>query len=192
MPFWALFAVGILGPVLLGLGGDWVGGWLERRRFGRAGLQEIRQMHWREFERFLGHLFEALGHTVQLTPPAGDHGVDLVLTDAAGRRTAVQAKHWRRQKVGEPEVQRTIGGARYYRCEHVMVITTSAYTDEARAFARQTGVELWTLRELGAAMERVRSGGGPVAPAARPVNAAAARQAQAARPLGLPVKRRRP
>src|SRR5712692_117633 len=55
---------------------------------------------WREFEGYLGEYYRRRGATV--TPRGGaarDGGVDLVLDDASGRRI-VQAKHWKRRRVG--------------------------------------------------------------------------------------------
>lgn len=137
-----------------------------RRRFARAGLAEVNRMHWREFEKYLQHLFATLGYHAELTPPSGDNGVDVILTDGNGVRTAVQAKRWRKGNlVGSPEVQRTVGGAQYYHCQRVLVVTTSGYTQEAKAFARQTGTELWGPDELADAIEQARSrqGQAPVA-----------------------------
>lgn len=148
---------------------------MEERRFARAGLADVRQMHWREFEQYLAHLFRSLGYQVELTPPAGDNGVDVILTDATGQRIAVQAKHWKTQRVGSPDVQKTVGGAAYYRCQHAIVVTLTGYTDQAREFARQTGVQLWGIKELADAVDRARSQTGVArVPVAAPVQAAPA------------------
>jgi hypothetical protein len=148
-----LVALSVMSPLFKRL----IQSWQDDRRYARAGLQEIKQMHWLDFEKYLAHLFENLGYQVHLTPPTNDYGVDLILTDQHGQQTAVQAKHWKGKRVGSPEVQQTIGAAMTYGCQHVRVVTILGYTDQAREVARKTGVQLWGLEELGDAVESMRA-----------------------------------
>ncbi|HYF93973.1 MAG TPA: restriction endonuclease [Symbiobacteriaceae bacterium] len=190
--FYALFAVPIVWPLIQRL----VQEIIDERRFARAGLSDIRRMSWRDFEKYLAHLFRSLGYQTEVTPPSGDYGVDVILTDGSGRRIAVQAKRWKGKKVGAPEIQKTIGGAAYYKCQQAIVVTTSGYTDQAQEMARKTGVQLWGLKELGDAMELARSRGAGTQPASAtqpaPKPSATAEGPKPvgapARPLGLPVK----
>lgn len=132
---------------------------IEQRRFERAGLADVKRMSWRDFEKYLAHLFRSLGYKVELTPPSGDFGVDLILTDGTGKRIAVQAKRWKNKKVGNDAVQAVVGGAAYYKCSQTIVITTSGYSDQAVKMAKETGTHLWGLKELGDRVERIRRAG---------------------------------
>lgn len=207
LPWWfyAAIAVPIVWPVIQLL----IRTYADERRYVRAGLSDIKKMHWRDFEKYLGHLFRSLGYQADVTSGSGDYGVDVILTDSSGRRTAVQAKHWRGRKVGAVEIQKTIGGAAYYKCQQMIVVTLSGYTNQAREMARETGVQLWGLQELGDAVELAKSRGtaathGQVAtstvPATKPVAKSPAGlgrprsqpepkfSGQSPKPLGVPVK----
>lgn len=134
------------------------------QRFAGVDLKAVRSMDWLEFEHYLGHLFERLGYTVQITSPMGDFGADLIVTEPGGRRIAVQAKHWRRQGVGVEAVQAVAAASLYYGCQEHVVITTSWFTFPAQKMARKIGTKLWGLRELAALMQQVAARGGSLEP----------------------------
>lgn len=202
LPWWfyAAIAVPIVWPLIERLAKELI----NERRFARAGLTDVKKMTGRDFENYLGHLFRGMGFKVEITPAAGDFGVDLILTDASGKRIAVQAKRWK-QRVGNEAVQAVVGGAAYYKCQETMVVTTSGYTPKAVQMARETGTRLWDVRDLADAMDKVRARGTaaqnqvaatttPVAkqtttaPAPRSASAPSKPGPKSAQSLGLPVK----
>lgn len=176
--WWFLAAFGAVAAIALLK--DPIGRLLAERRYDRAGLAEVDHMDWRDFEHYLAHLFSALGCQAEVTQASGDFGVDVIVTEPGGRRIAVQAKKWKMgNNVGAPEVEQTIGGAVYYKCQAVIVVTTSGYTNAAREIARGTGTQLWGRKELGELIERARTRGSlPQA------HVAAAAQMPAPRSLG--------
>lgn len=150
---WLLIAFVILWPVIKRLAEDW----FDERRFARAGLKDIKRMSGEDFEKYLEHLFRALGYKVKRTPYQGDYGADLIVTSPDGKRFAVQAKRWRGRTVGNDALYEVLGGQAYYKCEGTIVITTSKYSEAAKRMAAETGTQLWGLNDLIAAMEKVKA-----------------------------------
>lgn len=116
-----------------------------RRRISRSGvraLEQLDRMSGIEFEEFLKALFERKGFKVQMTPPSGDYGVDLILTrPGSPERIAVQAKRYhRKHTVGVRAIQEVYAGKDYYGCSRAIVVTTSYFTENAKQSARKLGV----------------------------------------------------
>lgn len=82
-----------------------------------------------EFEEFLRDVFVMLGYAVEMTPPTGDHGVDLIVS-RGGHRCAVQAKGWA-ANVGNQSIRDVYFGKCYYQCGSCAVITNSGFTRKA-------------------------------------------------------------
>lgn len=85
------------------------------------------------FEEFLANVLRQHGYEVELTPAAGDQGVDLVAV-IFGQRVAIQAKGYSNM-VGNESVQQVVAGKRFYRCNHAAVITNSSFTRAALTLA---------------------------------------------------------
>lgn len=137
-PLWALVAV--VGTAKLV---SWL---LERQRLKKAGIAEVDRMGGLTFERFLVSFFRRLGYRVEHTGRQGDYGADLVVAKG-GRRTAVQAKCWKK-KVGVRAVQEVAAGPGFYRCDSALVVANQGFTTQARTLARASTVELWGRDEL--------------------------------------------
>jgi restriction system protein len=70
-----------------------------RRLETRTGLDSIAALGWRDFERLVGEAFRRQGYAVEETGLGGaDGGIDLILR-RDGKRSLVQCKRWRREKV---------------------------------------------------------------------------------------------
>jgi hypothetical protein len=73
---------------------------------------QIDEIEWRDLERVLAEVFEAIGFQVTLTPPSKDGGKDLILhciVSNAAHSYAVEVKHWRSgQKVGGSAMKKFI------------------------------------------------------------------------------------
>ena len=78
-----------------------------------AQLAEVPQMSGRQFELFLGEVFEVSGCAVEVTPESCDQGVDVIVTNSAGPRLAVQAKNVS-GPTGNAAVQEVYAGMGFY------------------------------------------------------------------------------
>ncbi|MCM3174225.1 MULTISPECIES: restriction endonuclease [unclassified Paenibacillus] len=98
-----------------------------------------------EFERLLTLYFRDNGYTVKEVGVGGrDGGVDLVITDKRGEKTAVQAKCYAdHNKVQVMTVRELVGAKRNHDCILSLLITTSDLTGPARKEADQFKVDYW-------------------------------------------------
>lgn len=115
------------------------------------------------FEEFCAEVFEHSGYAVTRIPRSGDGGVDLILDDAAGRRTIVECKCYARSRpVGRPVVQKLFGANAVARADGMMVVTTSTFSRDALDFASQVGVRLIDGAALVATCRSLWGGSVPV------------------------------
>ena len=122
----------------------------------RAGLQEHGKMSLPAFLRYLETLFSGLGYRVEKLPARDDGGLDLVLVDGTGRRTAVLARRWK-ERIDRDAIQRVADGAAYHQCEDTLILTVAGYQNSAIAMAEEIGAFLWGAEDLADAMEKVRT-----------------------------------
>lgn len=119
----------------------------------RNAAWRCRRLSGEEFEQYVALLLGDLGFRhIELTRAGGDQGVD-VLAERAGKRYAVQCKHYS-GAVGNAAVQEAFAGARFYDCDEAVVICTGAFTRAARELAASTGVRLWDGDTLTRMMRR--------------------------------------
>ena len=118
-----------------------------QQAYGHAKASELDQLNGTEFEKFLAGLFRAQGYAAELTAVTGDYGADLILSKD-GRRIAVQTKRYV-GSVGVQAVQEALSGRAYYKCDTAWVVTTGAFTINARALAERSGVKLIGRSDLG-------------------------------------------
>jgi len=119
-------------------------------RLSKSGIFEIDKMTGEEFEERLQILFTNLGYEAKRTSPGKtkpDYGVDLVV-QKDGIKTAIQAKCYRKQLVGEDAVREVLAGKNYYYCHKARVVTNGNYSRMARRLARVNNVELWSRNYL--------------------------------------------
>ncbi|MFB9751180.1 restriction endonuclease [Paenibacillus hodogayensis] len=98
-----------------------------------------------EFERLLALYFRDQAYTVKEVGVGGsDGGVDLVIIDKRGEKTAVQAKCYSvSNKVPVQTVRELVGAKRNHDCILTLLVTTSDLTGPAKAEAEQFKVEYW-------------------------------------------------
>jgi restriction system protein len=103
------------------------------------------QINGAEFERLLSLYFRDQGYTVKEVGVGGkDGGVDLVIIDKRGEKTAVQAKCYaEHNKVQVMTVRELVGAKRNHDCILSLLITTSDFTTEAKREAEQFKVDYW-------------------------------------------------
>jgi restriction system protein len=151
---WLVVAVVVLGMLVQTI--------YERRRLARSGIREIDAMDGATFERYLGLMFRRLGYEVERVGSSrGDYGGDLVIRKS-GTRTVVQAKRYGGQRVGIKAVQEANAARAMYRCAEAMVVTNTAFTQQAEALAPVAGVELVGREELIRALLDARASVEPV------------------------------
>ncbi|RUS48389.1 restriction endonuclease [Cohnella sp. AR92] len=98
-----------------------------------------------EFERLLALYFRDQGYVVHEVGIGGnDGGVDLVIVDKRGERTAVQAKCYADHNlVPVQTVRELVAAKRNHNCMLTLLITTSDLTGPAKKEADQFKVEYW-------------------------------------------------
>jgi restriction system protein len=149
---------------------------LHRRRLldRQRDLESLRQTTWQDFERLVGEIYRRQGYRVIETGGGGaDGGIDLKLAKD-GQTWLVQCKRWQRERVGVKVVRELFGVVASERAAGGILITTSAFTPDAEAFARGKPLQLVAGEELLGWVKAVQKGGGaPAADEAAPVPAAA-------------------
>lgn len=107
---------------------------------------------WRAFERAVYRLLLHRGFEgVRLIGQTNDKGAD-ILAHKAGRRWAIQVKHWN-SKVGEDVVDRTIEAARTYEADIPVIAALSGFTEgvykrQSRLMSEGIGLQLWDRNML--------------------------------------------
>jgi len=100
----------------------------------------IDNMDGYEFEKFLVHLFTAMGHKVDHTPASRDQGADLILLKH-GEKIAVQAKRCD-TPITNKAVQEVVGSINFYKADTGTVVTNSTFTASACELAKANNVKL--------------------------------------------------
>ncbi|MDR9855649.1 restriction endonuclease [Paenibacillus sp. VCA1] len=98
-----------------------------------------------EFERLLALYFRDQGYTVKEVGVGGsDGGVDLVIIDRRGEKTAVQAKCYADHNlVPVMTVRELVAAKRNHDCILSLLVTTSDLTSSAKKEAEQFKVDYW-------------------------------------------------
>ncbi|KAF1719942.1 restriction endonuclease [Pseudoxanthomonas wuyuanensis] len=108
----------------------------------RTGLDSIAALGWRDFERLVGEAFRRQGYSVEETGLGGaDGGIDLILRKG-GRRTLVQCKQWRREKVPVNVVREMYGLLAHHGADEVRIAALGGFTPDAARFADGKPIEL--------------------------------------------------
>jgi len=116
------------------------------KRLKQSGIADIDDMTGRQFEEYLGTLFNSQGYSVSYTPATGDFGADLILK--RGKETVVvQAKRYKKT-VGIKAVQEVIPAKGMYNASAAWVVTNSNYTKQALTLAKRNGVRMIDREQL--------------------------------------------
>ena len=107
------------------------------------------------FELYCAFVFRCKGYIVEEhTGGAGDHGIDLRLR-RRGMLVLVQCKQYKRQNVGEPDLERFYGTMTANQAVVGYFVTTTSYTKAAKQYCRdKTSIKLMGKKELLAYIER--------------------------------------
>ncbi|MBN1462007.1 MAG: restriction endonuclease [Armatimonadetes bacterium] len=120
---------------------------VRRRRLAGSSLSTIDAMSGEQFEEFLKAHFATKGYRAELTRNGSDFGADLILT-RNGKRTVVQAKHWRTRDVGVSAIQEVTAAKAHYKADLALVVATVRFTSQAIDLARANNVEVWDRSRL--------------------------------------------
>ena len=107
----------------------------------RTDLQSIRDLSSQDFERYIAEAYRRKGYTVEETGPGADGGIDLIARKN-GETLLVQCKRWLTWKVGVRVVRELFGVVKAQGAANGVLVTTSKFTADALAFAKQTQLEL--------------------------------------------------
>ena len=108
----------------------------------------IEGISWQQFEQLTGEAFRRQGFTVTETGGNGpDGGIDLVL-HKDGEKYLVQCKQWRSLKVGVAVIREFFGVIAAEGAVGGFVVTSGAFTAEAKSFASGRGIRLVEGAEL--------------------------------------------
>lgn len=119
-------------------------------------VSSVSDMTWREFEMLIGEAYRRQGYSVYETSPGPDGGVDLAMTKG-GEKYIVQCKHWRAYKVGVPVVRELYGAMAARGAAGAMVVTSGAFTPEAKSFAQGRNISLIDGKALDKLIQSART-----------------------------------
>lgn len=149
----------------------------------------LEAMSWREFELLIGEFFRRRGFTVEETGRGGaDGGVDLVIAHG-NDRYVVQCKQWRARQVGVSVVRELYGVMTAERAAGGFVVTSGAFTEDARQFAEGREIELVACDQLLAMIREQHSHPAP-AKSAKPAAATTPSCPQCNSPMVLRTARK--
>ncbi len=97
----------------------------------RADLYEMNPVI---FEKFVAHLFRQRGYQVKRRGGRGDHGVDLEIRQANGKKAVVQCKRYS-STVGPDVVRELFGVLIHERAAHAFLVTSADISASARQWA---------------------------------------------------------
>lgn len=121
-------------------------------------VQNIRGLHWSEFERLLAAYYVQMGYVVDVTGGGGaDGGVDLVLKRQA-ETVLVQAKNWRTSSVSVSVVREMRGLMAGKGATGGVVVCSGTFTKDAVKFGNESGVELIDGQKLARMIRSVNGG----------------------------------
>lgn len=108
-------------------------------------------IEWRRFEALVEALFAQAGFETQSQSHGADEGIDIWLYSRNNPGTpvsVVQCKHWQGKRVGVDKVRELRGVMAAKGVSRGQFATTSTFTDDATAFAKENGVNLLDVKAL--------------------------------------------
>lgn len=116
-------------------------------------VDETFRMDGKEFERYIGSVYEAHGYKVRFTGNGADQGLDLIVKRGFFK-TGIQAKCYGKV-VSNKAVQEALAGKKYYRLKRCAVVTNSIFSPSAVKLAQKCRVKLIDRTALAAMVAKV-------------------------------------
>ncbi|MBI5847737.1 MAG: restriction endonuclease [Nitrospirae bacterium] len=108
----------------------------------RRTLDDLKNLSWKEFEEYVGSMFDKMGFSVEVTGGLKDGGIDLTVRKD-GKTSLVQCKNYRVSKVSLSMVRDFYGAMNAnLNYEAGYFITTGIFTLDAKQFAEDKPIEL--------------------------------------------------
>jgi restriction system protein len=105
-------------------------------------IEELRTIHWFQFETLVALVYRRSGYTVIRRGGANpDGGIDLLI-EKEDQRSAVQCKHWKTGNVGVKAMREFLGALTDTGIRQGIFITLCGYTGEAKQLAEKHGIEI--------------------------------------------------
>ncbi len=114
-------------------------------------------IEWRRFEAVVEALFRQAGFETRSQSHGADQGVDVWLYSNARPDVAIgliQCKHWLGKRVGVDKIRELRGVMAAMKVERGLFATTSTFTDDAVAFAKDNDIDLLDVNRLIAMIAR--------------------------------------
>ncbi len=114
-------------------------------------LELIRSLEWKYFEDLCAGYYREFGRRAEVTGLGADGGIDIKLyqeSEPGKLWGVVQCKAWNQKTIGVREVRELLGIMTDAGCPLGVYITTSSYTNEAKAFARVKPIQLLSGTDL--------------------------------------------
>lgn len=116
---------------------------------------DVDTMDGTTFEHFCADLLRVNGWTdVRVTRGSGDHGIDIT-AEKDDIKWGFQCKRWNGTKVDAVAVGQTYKGKAIYKCDMVVIITTSTLTAQAESEAKQLDIKVWGRGKIRQLMDKL-------------------------------------
>ncbi len=130
------------------IGTRWLNGYRNSGSWGTLSLRELQQMDPFAFEEYVAQrLFARQGYTVLNTQDSKDGGVDILVTDPAGREAVVQCKRYR-GTVGAATVRELYGTMIHAGAARAFLVTSSPISRDARRWVAGKPITLIDGKQL--------------------------------------------
>ena len=122
----------------------------------KTSVYSVDRLSGKEFELFIGWLFEELGYEVHSEKHSTYLGVDLVAAKD-GELVAIQARRYpQTYKISDLIVLLSQNAMRIRECKRSIVLITSYFTQQATDYAQRFNVELWDCETLACKIDEAR------------------------------------
>ena len=127
----------------------------QRKRERIRAIQDLKKLDPGYFEELVAVTYRALGFWVKRVGKAGDHGVDLEMRSANGKRWIVQCKRYR-DSVGEATIRELYGTLVHENAYRAVLVTSAEITLPAEKWARNKPIDLVDGQRFLNLMEKAR------------------------------------
>ncbi|MFE4525761.1 restriction endonuclease [Cytobacillus firmus] len=110
-------------------------------------LENLKQMHWHQFEAFIRQLYDFRGYEAALTPATCDGGKDIILLKDKVI-SIVECKRYNSPKVTRPDIQKFHSAILDTKAQKGYFVTTGEFTKPAVAYCEDKPIELINGEQL--------------------------------------------